>query len=84
MRTLFDQHSRAAACWQGARVASELNPTLYWLHVRTSALLRSGHSAGILREAAYGCDFNRSMQHLDSNTGAGGVADGLSDQEIYH
>ena len=27
-RTLFDQRSRAAACWQGAREASELNPTL--------------------------------------------------------
>ena len=27
-RALFDQRSRAAACWQGARVASELNPTL--------------------------------------------------------
>ena len=28
MRTLFDQRGRAAACWQGAREASELNPTL--------------------------------------------------------
>ena len=27
-RTLFDQRSREAACWQGAREASELNPTL--------------------------------------------------------
>ena len=27
-RALFDQRSRAAACWQGAREASELNPTL--------------------------------------------------------
>jgi len=27
-RTLFDQRSREAACWQGVREASELNPTL--------------------------------------------------------
>jgi hypothetical protein len=27
-RALFDQRSRGAACWQGAREASELNPTL--------------------------------------------------------
>ena len=27
-RTLFDQRSRVAACWQGAREAGELNPTL--------------------------------------------------------
>jgi hypothetical protein len=29
-----------------------------------------------------GCDFNRSLQHLDSITGAGGVADGLSNQDL--
>ena len=28
MRALFDQRSRAAACWQGVREASELNPSL--------------------------------------------------------
>jgi hypothetical protein len=28
MRALFDRRSRAAACRQGAREASELNPTL--------------------------------------------------------
>jgi len=34
--------------------------------------------------SALGCGFNRWLQHLDSNIRAGGVADELSDQEIYH
>jgi hypothetical protein len=33
-RTLFDQRSRAAACWQGVREASELNPSLSASHAR--------------------------------------------------
>jgi hypothetical protein len=33
---------------------------------------------------ASGCDFNRSMQHLNSNTREGGVADGLPKEKIFH
>lgn len=34
--------------------------------------------------AAMGCDFNRSLQHLDSITRAGGVADGVQEEKIFH
>jgi hypothetical protein len=34
--------------------------------------------------AGFGCDFNRSMQHLNSTTREGGVADELPDEEIHY
>ena len=37
-----------------------------------------------LRKAANDCDFNRSMQHLNSITREGGVADELPDEEIHY
>jgi hypothetical protein len=36
----------------------------------------------VKRNAAFGCDFNRSMQHLDSITRAGGVAD--EEEKVFH
>ena len=34
--------------------------------------------------SAFGCDIKRSMQHLNSTTREGGVADGLSKEDLLH
>ena len=40
--------------------------------------------SGMYLASGLGCDFNRSMQHLNSITREGGVADELPDEEIHY
>jgi hypothetical protein len=36
------------------------------------------------RQSPYGCGFNRWLQHLDSSTRAGGVADEAETKKVFH
>ena len=52
-----------------------------------SAFPESGHSTKVIfrnMNGCFRCGLNRSMQHLNSNTREGGVADELPDEEIHH